>query len=257
MAVIGIFDSGVGGLSVFKEVKRLMPDASYVYYGDNANCPYGPKGAEFIIERARTIAGILMERDVDAIVIACNTATSYAAAVLREKLDIPVIGMVPAVKPAALSTQTGVVGVLATMGTLNGPLYQHIRDTYGNGARIMEHIGVGFVELVEAFELSGPKAELVVRESIEDMVLSGADSLVLGCTHYPFLKNTIEKVANELKPANVPHVAVIDPAPAVARHLRNVLLERGCDLAEPDPFVELLSSGSDEVLVKLYTEFVK
>lgn len=257
MAVIGIFDSGVGGLSVFYEVKRLMPAASYVYYGDNANCPYGPKGAEFIVDRARTIAGILLERHVDAIVIACNTATSYAASVLREELDIPVIGMVPAVKPAAQSTQTGVVGVLATMGTLNGPLYQHIRDTYGNGARIIEHIGEGFVELVESFELSGPRAESVVRASIENMVRSGADSLVLGCTHYPFLKGTIEKVANELKPAHVPRVEVIDPAPAVARHLKSVLLDRGCELVEADPFVELLSSGSDEVMVKLYAEFVK
>ena len=258
MAVIGIFDSGVGGLSVFREIKKLLPCASYVYYGDNANCPYGPKGPNFIVKRSMEIAEYLVfQKNVDVIVVACNTATSYSLECLRERYNIPIIGIVPGIKPAAAATKTGVIGVLATFGTLNAPLYNKIRDTWGADVKVIEHIGQGFVELVENLEISGINVETVVEKSIQPLVKGGADKLVLGCTHYPFLKETIEKVANRIKPKSTLSIEVYDPAPAIARHLVNVLNEYDIKTDEDCPIVEMIASGNDVVLNKLYNMFLK
>ena len=258
MAKIGVFDSGVGGLSVLKEAIKLLPDSEFYYYGDNANCPYGPKGPDFIRKRSFEITKNLVDTyGVDIVVVACNTATSYAIAYLRERFDIPFIAMVPAVKPAATTTQTGVVGVLATKGTLNAPLYKQIRDTYGGNSTIIEHIGEGFVELVETLELSGSHAESVVEESIKDMVLAGADKIVLGCSHYPFLIDTIQQVANRIKPSSAYDIEVIDPAPAVARHLYNVVVEHGIDVKSLTPGILLVSSGSDEIMNLIFNSCIK
>lgn len=217
MARIGIFDSGAGGLSVFREIYRLLPDAGYVYFSDNAFCPYGDKPREFIITRARQITDFLLSRGADIIVVACNTATAAAISSLREACPhVPFIGMEPAVKPAASLTRTGVIGVLATAGTLSGQKYRKTRDDYAGGVEVVEHIGEGFVELVESGCTSGPEAERVVRASLQPLLDAGADVIVLGCTHYPFLIDVIRKIAG-------PAVSVIDPAPAVARHLIDVL----------------------------------
>lgn len=256
MARIGIFDSGVGGLSVFFEIKKLLPQSTYIYYGDNANCPYGIKGPDFIVDRAIQISNFLIECRVDIIVVACNTATSYAIDSLRELYDVPVIGTVPGVKPAASQSNTGVIGVLATYGTLNAPLYNRIRDIWGLDVRVLEHIGDGFVELVENLEITGPHAESVIRKSILPLISQNADYLVLGCTHYPFLKEAILKVANEIKPPNISSVEVYDSGPAIARNVYNVLLENHIQLVEKQPVVELYSSGSIECLQRLYDAYL-
>lgn len=247
--MIGIFDSGVGGLSVFREIRKVLPDERYVYFSDNAHCPYGEKTREYIIDRARAITETLLSKGADVIVVACNTATAAAIADLRERYDVPFIGMEPAVKPAASSTKTGVVGVLATAGTLKADKYLTTRGKYAEEVRFVEHVGEGFVELVENGNTSGAEAERVVGKSLIPLLEAGADTIVLGCTHYPFLTDTILKVASEHFPDH--EISVIDPAPAVARHLLDVMTSEG--LIRKDGFrIELHSSGDDTSLTQLY-----
>jgi len=237
--MIGLFDSGDGGLSVLREVHKLLPDEKYVFYGDNANCPYGEKTPEFIQDRAREITEFLIKQGAQIIVVACNTATAAAINTLRTEYSdisnpavkekvlrlsndsrdhIQFIGMEPAVKPAAIGTKTGVIGVLATAGTLKGSKYLTTKEKFEDDVKIVEHVGQGWVELVEEGILTGPKAEATVKASIQPLLDEGADTLVLGCTHYPFLMDTIKKVAG-------PSIQVIDPAPSVARHLIYVMAQ--------------------------------
>lgn len=247
--MIGIFDSGVGGLSVFREIRKILPDESYIYYSDNAHCPYGEKTREYIIERACAITDLLLSEGADIIVVACNTATAAAISTLRSRYDIPFIGMEPAVKPAASSTKTGVVGVLATAGTLKADKYLTTRGKYAEEVRFVEHVGEGFVELVESGRTSGTEAERVIERSLIPLLEAGADTIVLGCTHYPFLSDTILKVASEHFPNQA--ISVIDPAPAVARHLLDVMTAEG--LIRKDGFrIEFHSSGDDTSLIQLY-----
>lgn len=225
MAKIGIFDSGSGGLSVLREILRVLPRERYIYYADNANCPYGEKTPEFIRGRGRAITEYLLSRGAEIIVVACNTATAAAISTLRNEYPVRFIGMEPAVKPAALSSKTGVIGVLATAGTLRGSKYLTTKGIYEEDVKIVEHVGQGFVELVENGTLDGPVAEETVRKSLEPLLEAGADRIVLGCTHYPFLRKVIQRVAG-------PDVTIIDPAPAVARHLLEVMREENL-VAEP------------------------
>ena len=160
--MIGIFDSGTGGLSVFREIYRLLPEERYIYYSDNANCPYGEKSREYIIDRARFITSFLIGQGADIVVVACNTATAAAISTLREEFPICFIGMEPAVKPAAQTTATGVVGVLATAGTLKATKYIDTREKWAHDVKIVEHIGQGFVELVENGTVSGEDRKSVV-----------------------------------------------------------------------------------------------
>lgn len=280
MIKIGVFDSGEGGLSVLKEITRLLPEAEYVYYSDNAHCPYGEKSPEYIQDRARAITERLLKEGADIIVVACNTATAAAISVLRSEYSdassqevrdkvreltggrhdhICFIGMEPAVKPAALGTRTGVVGVLATAGTLKGSKYLKTKESVDDQVNVFEHVGRGFVELVEEGRLSGGEAEDVVKASLGPLLSAGADIIVLGCTHYPFLLPVLQKVAG-------PDIRFIDPAPAVARQLVHVLerdgmlsageassaLARNASAVPSSPHVKLLSSGDPEPLHHLY-----
>lgn len=280
MIKIGVFDSGEGGLSVLKEITRLLPEAEYVYYSDNAHCPYGEKSPEYIQDRARAITERLLKEGADVIVVACNTATAAAISVLRSEYSdassqdvrdrvqkltggrhdhICFIGMEPAVKPAALGTRTGVVGVLATAGTLKGSKYLKTKESVDDQVNVFEHVGRGFVELVEEGRLSGSEAEDVVKASLGPLLSVGADIIVLGCTHYPFLLPVLQKVAG-------PDIRFIDPAPAVARQLVHVLerdgmlsageassaLARNASAVPSSPHVKLLSSGDPEPLHHLY-----
>lgn len=280
MIKIGVFDSGEGGLSVLKEITRLLPEAEYVYYSDNAHCPYGEKSPEYIQDRARAITERLLKEGADVIVVACNTATAAAISVLRSEYSddssqdvrdrvqkltggrhdhICFIGMEPAVKPAALGTRTGVVGVLATAGTLKGSKYLKTKESVDDQVNVFEHVGRGFVELVEKGRLSGSEAEDVVKASLGPLLSAGADIIVLGCTHYPFLLPVLQKVAG-------PDIRFIDPAPAVARQLVHVLeregmlsageassaLARNASAVPSSPHVKLLSSGNPEPLHHLY-----
>ena len=249
--MIGIFDSGIGGLSVFREIRKVLPEQSYVYYSDNAHCPYGEKTREYIIDRARTITRFLLEKGCEIIVVACNTATAAAIATLREEFPVKFIGMEPAIKPAAQATKTGVVGVLATAGTLRATKYIDTRARWAQNVSIVEHIGQGFVELVEKGITTGPEAESTVRNSLMPLLDAGADMIVLGCTHYPFLSETISKVASEAYPDRT--IKIIDPAPAVARHLIEVMTEEGISEIGPNGFsMELFASGDPATLLTTY-----
>lgn len=251
--MIGIFDSGVGGLSVFREIRKVLPDEKYVYFSDSAHCPYGEKTKEYITERARTITRMLLDAGADIIVVACNTATAAAISVLRNEFAVKFIGMEPAVKPAAMSTRTGVVGVLATAGTLKADKYLNTRGRFSENVKIVEHVGQGFVEAVEKGIMTGSEAEDIVRTSLKPLLDEGADRIVLGCTHYPFLMETIKKISDELYPERA--VEIIDPAPAVARHLLEVMEEEG--LVRKDGFsMTLDSSGDMEQLENIYEKLI-
>jgi len=246
MATIGIFDSGSGGLSVYREIVKLLPEERYIYFSDNAHCPYGEKTAEYIQDRARSITEILLGMGADIIVVACNTATAAAIHVLREEYpEVPFIGMEPAVKPAALGTETGVIGVLATAGTLKGSKYLRTKGRFEDDVEIVEHVGEGFVELVENGILDGPEAMETVRASLQPLLDAGADRIVLGCTHYPFLRPVIEAIAG-------PSVQVIDPAPAVARQTVRVLRNRGIPVGEGPFSIDLYFSGDPESLQRIF-----
>ena len=216
--MIGIFDSGAGGLSVWKELIKIMPSEDYFYISDAAYCPYGRKSKEMILKRASAISGFLIERGAEIIVVACNTATAAAIEGLRQTFDIPFVGMEPAVKPAAAITKTGVIGVLATHGTLQGSLYKATSEKYARRkeVKIIEEVGDGLVELVEEGDTQSPEAEALVKKYIDPMVAAGADCVVLGCTHYPFLEPVIKKLYSD-------KLIVINPAPAVAKRARQLL----------------------------------
>ena len=249
--MIGIFDSGIGGLSVFREIRKVLPEQSYVYYSDNAHCPYGEKTREYIIDRARAITRFLLEKGCEIIVVACNTATAAAIATLRDEFPVKFIGMEPAIKPAAQATKTGVVGVLATAGTLKATKYIDTRARWAQNVRIVEHIGQGFVELVEKGITTGHEADSTVRTSLMPLLDAGADMIVLGCTHYPFLSETISKVASEAYPER--NIEIIDPAPAVARHLIEVMTEEGISEKDSNGFgMELHASGDAATLLTTY-----
>ena len=246
MATIGIFDSGCGGLSVYRELVKVLPEEQYHYYSDNAHCPYGEKSALYIRRRARFITEFLLDKGADIIVVACNTATAAAIATLRAAYpDVPFVGMEPAVKPAALGTRSGVIGVLATAGTLKGSKYLNTRGLYEDDVTIAEHVGQGFVELVESGILDGPEAEALVRASLQPLLDTGADTIVLGCTHYPFLQPLIERLAG-------PSVRVIDPAPAVARQTLHVLEQRGVPIGAGPFSVKLYASGDPAALNRIF-----
>ena len=231
--MIGIFDSGMGGLSVLREVVKTLPGEDYVYYADSAHCPYGDKTQKFVTARSSAITEFLLSKGCSTIVIACNTATSAAISSLREHFSgIPFVGMEPAVKPAALGTRSGVIGVLATAGTLKGSKYLDLRQHYQRGnIRIIEQVGKGFVELVEKEFLTkgidlnisvtlSEESESIVRASVSPLLEEGADTIVLGCTHYPFLEEIIRKTAGE-------GVCIINPAPAVAAQVARVHIPGG------------------------------
>ena len=250
--MIGIFDSGVGGLSVFREIRKVLPDQKYIYYSDNAHCPYGEKSQEYIISRAKSITDFLISQGAEVIVVACNTATAAAISTLRAGYSIPFIGMEPAVKPAALSTKTGTIGVLATAGTLKGLKYLNTRDRFSVGVTVAEHIGKGFVELVENGIFTGEEAEATVRASLAPLLETGADTIVLGCTHYPFLLESMKKVAAAVSPDR--NVSFIDPAPAVAQHLIDVMDQYGIRHSDSTDIqaVALYASGKRDTLDKLF-----
>lgn len=250
MATIGIFDSGVGGLSVWKELYRSLPREKYIYFSDNAYCPYGEKSTETIVSRARFITGLLLQKGADIIVIACNTATAAAIAALRAEYPVKFVGIEPAVKPAAQGSKSRVVGVLATASTLHASKYQGVKERFEGDARIVERVGEGFVELVESGDLASPHAREVVERSLRPLLEAGADEIVLGCTHYPFLKSLIEEIAD-------PDITVIDPAPAIARQTIKILDEEGIKTnigpAQGQPDIELISSGSKEPLERMFS----
>ena len=244
---IGVFDSGLGGLTVWREIRRQLPNEDILYFADSKNCPYGPKPPQTIAKLACEIVDGMIAAECKIVVVACNTATAAAIDTLRRNYSIPFVGMEPAIKQAALNTKTGKVGVLATKGTFDGRLYKETSRKYANNIDVMVQIGTGLVELVEADEYETEKAHSLLEKYVIPMIEHGVDQIVLGCTHYPFFKPQIERMVGS-------GVAVIDPAPAVARQVSKMLtaynLQNINDHAGTDLFV---SSGTTEAMQKLLT----
>jgi glutamate racemase len=222
---IGVFDSGVGGVSVLREIRRELPAEDLIYLADSAYTPYGDRPPALIIERSIAMVTLLERERVKAVVVACNTATGIAVDTLRSRFTLPIIAIEPAVKPAAAGTRSGVVGVLATTQTLASARFSKLVGAHAAGVRVLTQASPGLVERVESGELSTPATRSLVEQYVRPLLEGGADTIVLGCTHYPFLSAVIQDVAG-------PNVTVIDPAVAVARELRRRLQSGG--LLAPD-----------------------
>jgi glutamate racemase len=233
---IGIFDSGIGGLSVLRAVRELMPDESLVYLADQAHVPYGLRPMEEIQDFSVAITRFLLGQGAKMIVVACNTASAAALHHLRAEFpQVPFVGMEPAVKPAAEQTHSGVVGVLATPATFQGALYASVVERFANGVTVLQDTCPGLVGQIERGDLSGPETRRILEEALRPMLAAGADTVVMGCTHYPFVIPLIEQIGGD-------QVRVIDPAPAVARQAKRVLEARG-----------IQSEGNQKAGVRYYT----
>lgn len=213
---IGVFDSGVGGLTVLRELRTLLPGESYLYLADQAWVPYGERTLQEVRERSIRVVEALLSRGAELVVVACNSASAAALHPLRARFPgTRFVGMEPAVKPAAASTSRGVVGVLATDATFQGELYASVVDRHAGGVRIVEQAGAGLVDLVERGEVEGPEVRRLLTAYLAPMQREGIDTLVLGCTHYPFLIPEIARILGD-------GVRLVDPAPAVARQVARV-----------------------------------
>lgn len=227
---IGIYDSGFGGLTLWRAVRDRLPEESLIYLGDGKYCPYGSRSNQQIRELADQAVAKLLSMGCKLIVVACNTATAAAIDFLRVKYtDIDIVGMEPAIKPACLMTKSGVVGVIATERSLEGDLFHRTAAKYSENVRVITSLGHGFVEIVERNMERSSEAERAVRAVVEPMVAQGVDQIVLGCSHYPFLAPIFSRVA--------PNVNVIDPSLAVAKRV-DQLLEKGGLYAEPNSVAE-------------------
>jgi glutamate racemase len=228
--VIGLFDSGLGGLAVMREVRTLLPMADLIYVADRGRAPYGPKTLEQVRAISHDVATWLVDAGADCLVVACNTASAAALETLRQQFpDLPVVGMEPAVKPAAAGTATGTVAVFATAATFQGELFNSVVRRFADGVVVLTRACPEWVELVERGVISGPEAEETVRSALEPAIAAGADRIVLACTHFSFLRRTIETVSS---------LEVIDPAPAVAAQVARV-----APTTEGDAVTTLAASG--------------
>lgn len=212
MAPIGAFDSGVGGLSILREIRLQLPAEDLMYVADSEHAPYGDKPAAFVRERAQAVCRFLLERNVKAIVVACNTATGIAVDDLRATCPVPIVAIEPAVKPAAARTRSGKIGVLATTGTIASRRFSNLVAAYAGGAEVLAQACPGLAEQVEAGEFSSAATRRMLERFIQPLIAQGADTLVLGCTHYSFLTPLVADVCG-------PAITILDPAPAVAAEL--------------------------------------
>lgn len=244
---IGILDSGMGGISIWSEIVRAMPHEDVVYWADSANCPYGGRTKEEIVSLVEAGVEALIAEKVKIIVIACNTATTAAIATLRQTWpEMPFVGLEPAVKPAAQSTRSGVIGVLGTAYTVNSEMFRHTAGKYAAGVRIIATAGTGLVEQVENERENAPETEMLLRRYIEPMLAAGADRLVLACTHYPLLVEPIRCIIGGRT------MEIVNPAPAIARHTMELLRERNrlTDRTESGT-VRFIGSGTEADLERL------
>lgn len=236
---IGIFDSGIGGLTVTATIRQALPRERLLYFGDSAHVPYGPRTLEEVRGFSFAITKALLAKGAKVIVIACNTASAAALRPLREAYpDVPFVGMEPAVKPAVEHTRTGVVGVIATVATFQSELYATIVERFAHEVEVLHQPCPGLVKQIEAGEFDTPRTEEMLRGWLEPLVAKNIDALVLGCTHYPIVRPLIERIVG-------PGVRVIDPAPAIARQLQRVLHRDGIE-ANEDQRGELLCYTSGD-----------
>jgi glutamate racemase len=243
---IGLFDSGVGGLSVLRAMRELMPEEPVVYFGDQGHVPYGPRPLEQVRDFSEAITGFLLGQRAKLIVVACNTASAAALHSLREKFPhVSFVGMEPAVKPAAEHTRSGRVGVLATPATFQGALYASVLERFANGVQIMQHTCPGLVGQIERGDLEGDATRAILEDALRPMLDQGIDTVVLGCTHYPFVIPLIEQVVGR-------NVRVIDPAPAVAKQAKRLLQAQGIKRpAGERAEIRLYTSGDVDSLASL------
>lgn len=242
---IGIFDSGVGGTSIWKEIHSLMPSEDTIYLADSLNAPYGPKGKQAIIDLSIKNTEYLLEKDCKLIVVACNTATTNAIDYLRANYNIPFIGIEPAIKPAALQTKTNAIGILATKGTLSSELFSKTSNLFASNVNVVEQIGNGIVELIEGGKLYSDEMKSLLKVYLKPMIDANIDYLVLGCTHYPYLI----PILLELLPK---HVKIIDSGEAVARQTKAVLEHHdllNSLIAKPNS--RFFTNGNPEIMTSL------
>ena len=242
---IGIFDSGLGGLSVWQALHDALPYESLIYLGDGARCPYGSRSREEVLKFTEEAVERLLSEGCKMIVVACNTATAVAIKYLREKYtDIPFVGLEPAVKPAALTTKSGVIGVLATKRSLEGDHFRRAEERFGSEVTILKAVGEGFVEAVEENREHTPETVELVRKAVLPLVEAGADKIVLGCTHYPFLRDEIASVAGD-------GVEIIDSSEAVARRVISLLEENSIAKSEGKPEYRFLTFADEDYVERL------
>lgn len=239
---IGIFDSGIGGTSIFKEIHALLPNESYIYLADSKNAPYGNRPKEDIVRLSIKNTEYLINKGCKLIVVACNTATTNAISYLRAHYDIPFIGIEPAIKPAALNSQTKAIGILATKGTLSSQLFHKTTDLYSNGVKIVEQVGEGIVPLIETGQLESKEMYSLLETYLEPMILQNIDHLVLGCTHYPYLIPLLNKMLPK-------EVKIIDSGLAVAKQTQSILKTHNIlNKSTARSTVEFYSNGDIDVL---------
>lgn len=250
---IGVYDSGFGGLSVWRELHRALPRESLIYLGDGKNCPYGSRPAEEIRTLAERAVRELVDRGCKMVVVACNTATAAAIEHLRSTFtELPIVGLEPAVKPACAMTHTKVVGVVATERSLQGEKFLSTLARYGEGVEVVKAVGRGFVEAVEQDREDEPATEAMVREVLEPIIARGADVIVLGCTHYPFLKDTIRRVVGDRA------VEVIDSGEAVEKRVESLLDRYDLRAAtDNEPRLEFVTFADEEYRLRLQRKALK
>jgi glutamate racemase len=242
---IGVFDSGVGGLSVLRAIRQQMPGENVVYFGDQAHIPYGPRPLQQVRDFSEAITRFLLEKDAKLIVVACNAASAAALTYLRETFPgVGFVGMEPAIKPAAEHTQTGVVGVLATPATFQGALFASVVERFAAGVELIKDTCPGLVQQIEAGDLDGPATRRILDMALKPMLARNIDTVVLGCTHYPFVIDLIHAIAGE-------GVRVIDPAPAVARQAGRRLEASGLRNPGASGAVRFFTSADAEPLQAL------
>ncbi len=239
---IGLFDSGIGGTSIWKEIHLLLINENSIYLADSKNAPYGQKSKEEIIHLSEKNTEFLLNKNCKIIVIACNTATTNAAKELRAKYDIPFIGIEPAIKPAAIHSQTHKIGILATKGTLNSELFHKNIEKFQD-IEIIEQVGEGLVELIENGAINSPEMKKLLQSYLQPMVEQDIDYLVLGCSHYPYLIPQIKKIIPH-------HIKIIDSGEAVARQTKNVLQEKVGFRTENLPSTQLFYSNSNPTVLE-------
>ena len=215
-APIGLFDSGVGGLSIMKEVRQLLPEEDLIYFADSAYCPYGVKPSDVIRARCFSICDFLIEQSVKLIVVASNTTSVAGLDIIRMRYNIPIVGVEPAIKPAAEKSRNGKIGILATGVTLKGERFSSLIERYGSGVEVFTQPCPGLVELVEEGKLNDPETETLLHHYMDPILAHGSDTIVLGCTHYPFLRPVVQAIAG-------PETTVIDTGKAVARQVSRII----------------------------------
>jgi len=249
---IGVIDSGVGGISVLKCIRAHLPHENLIYVADSKFAPYGEKTSEEITRRVLTVFDFLNKQEVKSVVVACNTATAASIQIVREKFDYPIIGMEPAVKPASLMSKNKIVGVLATSGTLSSAKFSALLEHHGNDIHFITQSCFGLVELVEQGDSESEEIIKLLKKYINPLIKEEIDTLVLGCTHYSFLKKTIKKLIPE-------YIKIVDTGDAVSNYLKLILVEKNMlnQSAKPgttDFWTNSLDQNADKVISKLWDD---